>query len=259
MTSKHEEARSDACKALVEVFGSCNYDEVRHLAGIGLLETTYGTGWKGPGVDSFNMGAIQKGTGWTGDTFVYTDTHPNDDGTSTPYRIEFRKYRNKVEGWEDLAKVAYVNRKRATVKVEAHANRTYGVSSELHRTGYYEGFGATVDDRIRNHYRSLARSLNTADKAIDSSHVIVDPVVPSLVVIPPTIRRCSGYAEDPSIREAVKQAQRELRVVADGLFGKVTFDAVVAYQRKNHLLDDGVIGPRTWTTLLTDDYIPEAA
>jgi hypothetical protein len=41
-----------------------------------------------------------------------------------------------------------------------------GVSAALHSTGYYEGFGATVADRIRNHYTALSRGLKAADKAM---------------------------------------------------------------------------------------------
>jgi peptidoglycan hydrolase-like protein with peptidoglycan-binding domain len=36
----------------------------------------------------------------------------------------------------------------------------------------------------------------------------------------------------------------------DGSFGTATENAVLAYQRKNNLEDDGSVGPKTWSKLL---------
>lgn len=43
----------------------------------------------------------------------------------------------------------------------------------------------------------------------------------------------------------VKQIQRVLKVFPDGKFGKLTQEALVAYQREHSLTPDGVAGPRT--------------
>lgn len=43
----------------------------------------------------------------------------------------------------------------------------------------------------------------------------------------------------------VKQIQRVLKVYPDGRFGKLTQEALVAYQREHSLTPDGVAGPRT--------------
>lgn len=255
----HLQAREQADRSLHQTFKNEEIvlDETRHLAGVGCLETTYGDGWKGAGRGSNNMGAIQAGSSWHGDTFEYTDTHPNADGTSTPYRIAFRKYPTPEAGWADLAKVMYVNMKRHVVRLRAKANDTYGVSQTLHDTHYYEGFGTTVAERIRNHYRALSRSLASADTFIaDRRHTPPEPE--ALVTIPPTLHRGAGFVR-PSEREAVRQLQRELRVVSDGLFGPFTEGAVRAYQKLHGLVVDGIVGPKTWTQLLTDDYVPQAA
>ena len=55
--------------------------------------------------------------------------------------------------------------------------------------------------------------------------------------------------------EDVKKLQdllikKDYGVFADGNFGRLTFRAVVAFQRDNGLLDDGVCGPATWSKLL---------
>lgn len=261
----HLEARHHAESSLQLVFGeptSTSRDEGRHLTGVGCLETSYGQGWKGAGRGSNNMGAIQAGSSWTGDTFEYTDTHPNDDGTSTPYRIAFRKYATPAEGWADLCRVMYVYLGRRVVRERAQQNDTYGVSRTLHETHYYEGFGKTVAERIRNHYRALSRSIGAADTYV-TNHRHTPADAEPLVTIPPTIRRWAGY-RGGSEREAVKQLQRELRLAADGLFGPITEQTVRDYQAAHtdaqgaELAVDGIVGPKTWTALLTDDYVPEA-
>jgi peptidoglycan hydrolase-like protein with peptidoglycan-binding domain len=49
----------------------------------------------------------------------------------------------------------------------------------------------------------------------------------------------------------VQQRLRILRknIVADGVFGLQTQQAVVVFQKERRLKPDGVIGPRTWTAL----------
>jgi hypothetical protein len=227
----------------------------RHLCGVGSLETQYGAGWRGAGRGSNNMGAIQAGAGWSGATFEYTDTHPNADGTSTPYRVAFRAYPTPLDGWCDLAHVMFTGR-RADVLVAARQGDTYSVSELMRKTGYYEGFGPTQHDRIRNHMLALRRAILLAD---DATGIAVPKLslegVPVLGV-PPTLR----FGDRG---EAVKTLQRELGciepLVADGIFGRHTERVVVDYQTRNKLSPDGVCGGATWSALLHDGYTPEEA
>src|SRR4051812_17200400 len=97
----HRDARQLVLAAFHEQFNrEATTPEAQCLQAIAGLETGYGSGWHGPGVGSFNMGAIQKG-GWTGAVFSYVDTHPNKDGPNTPYQIDFRKYPTAVAGFQD--------------------------------------------------------------------------------------------------------------------------------------------------------------
>ena len=161
----HTQARDLARRAIESVFGEpATRGEIWALAGIACLETNYGNGWKGAGAGSHNQGAIQCGPGWKGQRFSYTDTHPNADGTSTPYRIDFRKYDTEIEGWIDLCKVAFVNRGRHIVREAAKAESWADVSAALHGTSYYEGFGKTVGDRVHNHLLALEGAIARANK-----------------------------------------------------------------------------------------------
>ena len=241
----HAEARAFAARALTCLLGhEPSAGAVKALAGIGQLETNYGDGWKGAGRGSNNMGAIQCGASWSGPRFVYVDTHPNPDGTSTPYRVAFRAYDSPEDGWLDLARVAFANRGRVSVLNAADRGDWYGVSEELHRTGYYEGFGKTVADRVSNHYRALSRAIAAADGA-------VAPRVP-IAAIMPTLRR-------GAIGEYVGELQRELGIAADRSFGPITEARLREYQAEHGLVVDGIAGRETWAMLLGDDYVPEAA
>lgn len=47
----------------------------------------------------------------------------------------------------------------------------------------------------------------------------------------------------------VKTLQSKLNLVADGIFGPITEEAVKDFQRKNGLTVDGIVGPNTWAKL----------
>ena len=46
--------------------------------------------------------------------------------------------------------------------------------------------------------------------------------------------------------ESVRTLQEFLKITVDGDFGPKTESAVKAYQKKNGLIIDGVVGPKTW-------------
>lgn len=50
--------------------------------------------------------------------------------------------------------------------------------------------------------------------------------------------------------EEVKTLQRYLHLMEDGIFGMITEDAVKAFQKKNGLTPDGIVGPLTWAALI---------
>jgi len=242
--TNHSSARSYARSALERVLGQSSLPVERALAGVACLETGYGDGWKGSGNGSNNMGAIQAGS-WVGETFAYTDTHPNADGTSTPYRIAFRKYATPAAGWEDLVRVVFINRGRSLVLNAAKSCDLLGVSQALHATGYYEGFGATVEQRIANHHSALARCVRAADLACQATTGPEPGEIQIDAEHMPTLRRGSRG-------ESVRAMQQLLGIVADGAFGPVTEAALRSYQASRHMTVDGVCGPLTWAKLARD-------
>lgn len=49
--------------------------------------------------------------------------------------------------------------------------------------------------------------------------------------------------------EEVKTLQGKLNLIADGIFGPITEEAVKAFQKANGLTVDGIVGDKTWTKL----------
>ncbi len=145
------------------VFGrNPSSSEAQVLAGIGWLESNFATAWKGPGIGSRNKGAIQcckprptaEGLMCPPTAFLYTDTHPNADGTSTPYSICFKKYASEEDAWADQVKVTYIINHRESVLKAAQRGSVWDCSAQLRDTGYYEGYGKTREERIGNHARA---------------------------------------------------------------------------------------------------------
>ncbi len=80
----------------------------------------------------------------------------------------------------------------------------------------------------------------------------------------PTLRKGDGFkAQNPQLRQDVRNLQGLLlanghkdentsdpETAADGLFGSGTDAGVRGFQAENHLSVDGVVGQKTWTTLL---------
>lgn len=70
----------------------------------------------------------------------------------------------------------------------------------------------------------------------------------------------TASAQQPTLRwgargPSVTLAQRKLSAwgyykgAVDGIYGRLTYGAIITFQRRNGLTPDGVIGPRTWAAL----------
>jgi peptidoglycan hydrolase-like protein with peptidoglycan-binding domain len=59
-----------------------------------------------------------------------------------------------------------------------------------------------------------------------------------------------------SFGDEVKLVQRALKITDDGAFGPNTFEAVRAYQSRNGLTADGIVGNQTWLTLIQQGLVP---
>lgn len=213
--------------------------EVQFVQAIALLESGYGQGWKNDGVGSWNMGAVQAGRPPCNPetSFSYTDTHPNSDGTSTPYTICFRKYPGPVEGMADVARILYKQMSIIPSSIRA-------VSTQMYEKHYYEGFGATKEARINNHVKALTAGLEKITTALGEP-------IPSAE---------GGPGGSPKEPEPDYSQLEWLSVLAlslsedarDRKYAKLpprTELRIRQYQKQNGLYVDGIPGPKTLAAL----------
>lgn len=66
-----------------------------------------------------------------------------------------------------------------------------------------------------------------------------------------TLRLTEPYMHGSDVVEAQQSLMRKgAGLIADGVFGPATAEAVKRFQRVNGLVDDGIVGPNTWEQLL---------
>lgn len=129
--------------------------ELHGILAIARLETGYGTGWPTPeGRAAHNWGAIQTSPN-DPQSFAATDTHPTSSGGATPYVAQFKKYATDEDGAGAL-----VNwfRSHAASLAALSSGVSLELSAAMHAAGYYEGRGATVAERVRNHAQAVQRN-----------------------------------------------------------------------------------------------------
>lgn len=56
----------------------------------------------------------------------------------------------------------------------------------------------------------------------------------------------------------VKKLQRALKIYEDGIFGKLTEEAVKQFQTKYGLVADGIVGPHTWALIQGDPVLKKS-
>lgn len=252
----HRQARPRVVAGFVERYQrEPTIEEVQPVQGVGWLETRYNTAWKGAGVTSNNWGAIQSGRPPcpVATSFQYTDSSPQPDGTNKPYVICFRRYATPELGASDLVRVVYV--RRPSVLAAAQSANLYAVSAALHQTRYYEGWGATIAQRIANHHKALTsavRGIATAlgEPFVDTPIPVPEPwqddFLPDNPMIlsgsrGPYVKVWQGDVLNPWL-----DAQRLDAIVADGAFGPITKATTRIWQKFHALQADGVVGPLTW-------------
>lgn len=241
----HAEMRAILAAAFARRFGrSGSRCELQCLQAVAWLETSYGAGWRPPGDQSKNLGACQAGSSWAGKVFSYTDTHPTSTGQNIPYTVNFRFYDTWEAAADDLVKIVYVNNHRESARVAAAAEDTRGFSEALRTTGYYEGFGATVGDRISHHHDAVVSAIRKQCAALNEP---LPHDIAALPEVPQTVRFGSKGFWVRVLQEKLRARGESLTI--DGGFGPMTARALQRAQMDLGLVPDGVCGPKTWLAL----------
>lgn len=153
------QANDIVISAWQRMFGKMPTDvEVQMTLAVSLGEGGYGSGWKGECANSNNWGAIQAHRPPCGPgTCLNIDTHPTSSGVSVPYEMCFKAYATPTDGAYDFLRVLYTG-KRAGVLEQASRGSARGVAEEMYKTGYYEGWGATVEQRKDNYAKGILKN-----------------------------------------------------------------------------------------------------
>lgn len=167
----HASARRILAQVAPGVLGRApNLAILQAAQAVALGESNYGAGWKADCAGSNNWGAVQAGKPpCGGDTCLYTDTHPNADGTSTPYEICFRRYPTPEAGAAHMLQILFTRKgaRDAGVLDAAASGNLKAFSQAMYNSHYYEGFGATPEARVNNHYKMLRANVERIAKALN--------------------------------------------------------------------------------------------
>lgn len=220
--------------------------ELQDAQAVCWLETGYSS-WKPAGFQPWNFGAQQATKSWKGKVFIYTDTHPNADGTSTPYQTTFRQYDSAIDGAEDFVRVLYQNNGRDLTVLPAVPRSTLAFSTALHDSGYYEGFGATVGIRISHHHDAVVSAIRRQCAALGEE---LPPDIAALPHVRPTLKMGSlDRVATKELQDLLNRAGATPQLVIDGGFGAKTDAQLRIFQAKHGLKVDGICGQKSWEAL----------
>lgn len=135
---------------------------------------------------------------------------------------------------------------RRTVLTHAEIQITLGIRQNAKWDFDYDPYGVldsrdplVIGDMLREKIIAILDVLPDVS-GVPSGGPITRPQVTM-----PTVRQ--GMVRN----EAVRVLQAALGLAVDGAFGPKTLAAVVAYQRRHQLSPDGIVGPATWTQILS--------
>ncbi len=101
---------------------------------------------------------------------------------------------------------------------------------------------------------TLLKKLNAGDR-LGAADEFMHWVIPAMLVGRRKEERAQFLGDHPAAndhpapRASVEDVQRALGVTVDGIYGRQTRDAVLAFQKAHGLIADGIVGPRTLDAL----------
>jgi hypothetical protein len=160
----------------------CTDTVVQGIAAVARHETGFGTYFpfaKKDGFVSHNWGAqqcstIAKAGQCPAGCFPATDTSPTATGASIPYLACFQVNATEQAGALSLTRLLTVQRPEIAVALPSGDAQV--IAQAMRNARYYEGFGATQEERVKNYAVALERNAKINAKQAS---------VPNLVVLPP--------------------------------------------------------------------------
>lgn len=161
--------------------------ELQAIQAVAAGESQYGRGWNDkdnacPGGNSNNWGAVQTRhrPPCPPGTFETGDTHPGAGG-STPYRACFRCYASPADGAAHVVRLIMTSPRAVAAGTPGAAGSSdvERFSRAMYRQGYYEGVGATSEDRVRWHVGIIDRWVGIISDSLDEPRALFVGGAPS--------------------------------------------------------------------------------
>jgi hypothetical protein len=191
-----------------------------------ILESSWGKQAKG-----FNLFGI-KWTSKCGFEYQLLWTREYINGKFEKVRSKFRKYKSYSESVDDHAKFL-LSKRYASVR---QAQDYKQACIEIQRCGYASdpGYSEKLMRIIEQN------KLNVYDGEQQKNEVIVKRV----------LKLSSPMMRGEDVQELQKRLNRwGSKLVADGIFGKLTHGAVVGYQKQKGLVQNGIVDEKMWDIL----------
>jgi murein DD-endopeptidase MepM/ murein hydrolase activator NlpD len=176
---KHKWARDILERAFIKVMGrEPTLTELQLAQSVALIETTYGTGWKGEGRNSNNWGAIQcsdcpnKGKPVNGKcppgSFYQQDSNPTSSGKQQIYHWCYKSYPTPEDGAAGLIKQIFINKNRKDLTLEAAENKSVkDFSAAMYDSKYYAGTKPTREGNINSHFNKMNKAIAAITSALN--------------------------------------------------------------------------------------------
>lgn len=237
-------------KDLVDTLGGISPLESLFMRMVAWHETKYGSAWQNAGVGSNNMGAITAPESYEGETFVHADSRWDDRTQSiVRYETQFKRYPTATDGFADLRNMLLKQNVR-----DAIANRSIQSAARAMRENKYfigtRPFKEAVNayaNALRSAYHTIHNATNEGGFADSEPPLFERDTSPDLLLL----RAASALPilQRGSLGDAVRVWQLVVGAEVDGSFGKHTKEKTQAWQTAHELLDDGIVGPKTWIAL----------
>jgi len=133
--------------------------------------------------DSNNWGAVQTRDQSPESSFLATDSSPKLKKPANPkgyYNIRFKRHATPEIGAASYLRTLLTGQ-RATVRAAIRTGSAVAIAEAMHATGYFEGFEATVPERIRGYASRIAANAKEIASALNEPLMITMGVSP----IPP--------------------------------------------------------------------------
>jgi hypothetical protein len=170
--SVHQWAREVMLSAWRNRYGTePSLAQIQSAQAIALLETSYGRGWPtAEGNAANNWGAVQcpklpQDGVCPCDGWLHKDSYPTANG-SVEYAVCFRRYPSPEAGADGVLANMSPKARPKTWAAMATGDAV-ALSTAMYDEKYYQGFGATREQRIEGHVKAVERSVAAIAKALN--------------------------------------------------------------------------------------------